>query len=251
MITNNPFEKHGITYLSPSSMNLFIRNKPLWIMSYLFGIKDGSGVGAIRGIVTEETLAEKYKKNIFDYTYLQDRFFEECASYQIDTEDTKTAKEFSSLERYGQVVDFNFNYENLQGYQEKIKIEFEDIPVPIIGYIDFRFEDRVVDLKTTARMPSKPPESALRQMAVYQLGYPDLEIDLFYASPREHKIFSLTKQTLDIYRKQMIKIAFIMQDFLASKDTKEELSQSEFPDFERFDWSENMKNEANKIWRIQ
>jgi hypothetical protein len=248
MKTNNPFEQHGITYISPSSMNLFVRNRPLWIMSYLFLVKDGSGAGAIRGIVSEEVLAKKFETHIYDYTLLRDRFFEECNKYQIDTEDTRTLRELASLERYGEVIDFNFDYEDLQGYQEKVKLEFQDIPVPIIGYIDFRFKDKVVDLKTTARMPSKPPESVLRQMAVYSLAYPEHDIDLFYASPRQHKIFSLQKETLEIYKKQMIKIAFIMQNFLASKDTKEELAQSEFPDFERFDWSETMKNEAKKIW---
>ena len=37
------------------------------------------------------------------------------------------------------------------GYQEKVKIALDDVPVPIIGYIDWRFDQHrlVVDLKTT------------------------------------------------------------------------------------------------------
>ena len=36
----------------------------------------------------------------------------------------------------------------LKTYQEKVEVKFDDLPVPVIGYIDFRFKDKIVDLKT-------------------------------------------------------------------------------------------------------
>ena len=50
----------------------------------------------------------------------------------------------------------NFKYKNLESYQQKVEVQLDDLPIPIIGYIDFLFKDTIVDLKTTVRMPSKP-----------------------------------------------------------------------------------------------
>ena len=59
MKSNNPFAVHNINYLSPSSINTFVADKPLWMMRYLFGVKSPSGAGAVRGIAEEYALAEK------------------------------------------------------------------------------------------------------------------------------------------------------------------------------------------------
>ena len=53
MLKNNPFQVHNINYLSPSSMNTYISDMPMWVARYLFGVKSGSGAGAVRGIVQE------------------------------------------------------------------------------------------------------------------------------------------------------------------------------------------------------
>ena len=40
---------------------------PMWVARYLFGIKSGSGAGAIRGTVQEAVLANKYTTGKFDF----------------------------------------------------------------------------------------------------------------------------------------------------------------------------------------
>ena len=42
------------------------------------------------------------------------------------------------------------------GYQQRVEIQLEDVPVPIIGFIDWRYDQHgmVVDLKTSERLPS-------------------------------------------------------------------------------------------------
>ena len=61
-------------------------------------------------------------------------------------------------------------------------MQLDDLPIPIIGYIDFLFDNTIVDLKTTARIPSKPTEAQKRQMALYSMAYPNKKVDLFFAS---------------------------------------------------------------------
>ena len=53
MRSNNPFKAHGINYLSPSSINPYINDTPMWVARYLFGVKSAGGASAMRGIAEE------------------------------------------------------------------------------------------------------------------------------------------------------------------------------------------------------
>ena len=248
MRSNNPFKVHGINYLSPSSINTYINDTSLWVARYLFGVKSSSGASAVRGIATEFVLADKYEKGVFDFNLLDVKFMSLCAESGIDLGDTKTAREKKLLKDFGTTIDENFNYKNLVAYQEKVEVPIEDMPVPIMGYIDFRFKGKIVDLKTSTRMPSKPTEAQKRQMALYSMAYPKSSVDLFFATPKEHKKFTLKNLTL--YKKQLHKVALSIQKFLSISDDKHELASLMFPNLDSWFWS-GMKEEANKIWSIK
>lgn len=49
----NAFERHGITHLSPSSVNLFIAQPALWAASYLMKKRAAVGPAAHRGTAIE------------------------------------------------------------------------------------------------------------------------------------------------------------------------------------------------------
>ena len=248
MRSNDPFKAHGINYLSPSSINTYINDTSLWVARYLFKIKSSSGASAVRGIATEFVLADKYEKGVFDYNLLDVKFMSLCAESGIDLGDIKTAKEKNLLKGFGSVIDKNFDYENLEAYQEKVEVPIDDMPVPIMGYIDFRFKDKIVDLKTSTRMPTRPTEAQKRQMALYSMAYPNSSVDLFFATPKEHKKFTLKNLTL--YKKQLRKVALSIQKFLSISDDKHELASLMYPNLDSWLWS-GMKEEANKIWSVK
>ena len=248
MLSNNPFAVHGIKYLSPSSINTYINDNALWVARYLFGVKSSSGASAVRGIATEAALADKYEKKTFDYKYLDMHFMSLCAESGVDLGDVKTAKEKKLLEGFGKVIDENFNYDNLEAYQEKVSVQLDTLPVPIIGYIDFRFADKIVDLKTTTRMPTRPTEAQKRQMALYSMAYPKSSVDLFFASPKEHKIFTL--KNLSVYKKQLEKVALGIQKFLSVSNDKHEIASLTYPNLDSWLWT-GMKEEASKIWSLK
>ena len=248
MLSNNPFAVHGINYLSPSSINTYINDNALWVARYLFGVKSSSGASAVRGIATEAALANKYEKKTFDFNYLDMHFMSLCAESGVDLGDVKTAKEKKLLEGFGKVIDENFNYDNLEAYQEKVSVQLDTLPVPIIGYIDFRFADKIVDLKTTTRMPTRPTEAQKRQMALYSMAYPKSSVDLFFASPKEHKIFTL--KNLSVYKKQLEKVALGIQKFLSVSNDKHEIASLTYPNLDSWLWT-GMKEEASKIWSLK
>jgi len=247
MISNNPFKAHNINYLSPSSINTYISDTPMWVARYLFGIKSSSGAGAVRGTILESVLAKKYNdKKAFDFNLLQVEFMNKCTEANIDLGDVKVEKERNSLKNFGQVIDEHFMYKNLEDYQEKVEVQFEDMPIPVLGYIDFRFKDKIVDLKTSTRMPYKPTEAQNRQMAFYSMAYPKSSVDLFFATPKEHKKFTL--KNLSAYKKQLKKVAFSIQKFLSISEDRHELASLVYPNFDSWMWHGKMKEEAKKIW---
>jgi len=246
MLKNNSFKTHNINYLSPSSINTYISDVPMWVARYLFGIKSGSGAGAIRGIVQEAVLAEKYQTGKFNFNLLEMKFLNMCTEAKIDLEDVKVQKEKKSLENFGKVIDTNFDYKDLEDYQEKVEVQLEDMPIPIMGYIDFRFKDKIVDLKTTTRMLSQPTEAQKRQMAFYSMAYPDNSVDLFFASPKDYKKFTLNN--LSVHKKQLKQVAFSIQKFLSISDDKHELASLVYPNFDSWTWGGRLKAEAKKIW---
>ena len=248
MRSNDPFKAHGINYLSPSSINTYINDTSLWVARYLFKIKSSSGASAVRGIATEFVLADKYEKGVFDYNLLDVKFMSLCAESGIDLGDIKTAKEKKLLKDFGTIIDENFDYQDLEAYQEKVEVQIEDMPVPIMGYIDFRFKGKIVDLKTSTRMPTRPTEAQKRQMALYSMAYPNSSVDLFFATPKEHKRFTLKNLTL--YKKQLRKVALSIQKFLSISDDKHELASLMYPNLDSWLWS-GMKEEANKIWSVK
>ena len=248
MKSNNPFAVHNINYLSPSSINTFIGDKPLWMMRYLFGVKSSSGAGAVRGIAEEYALAEKYEKGFFDFKALDTKFIALCCESGVDLNDGKTLKEKDALKGFGTVLDENFKYENLETYQERLRLKLRTCLCLIMGYVDFLFKDKIVDLKTTNRMPSNPTEAQKRQMAMYSMAYPKKSVDLFFASSKQHKVFTLSNLTK--YKKQLKNVAFTIQRFLSLSDDKHELASFEYPNFDKWEWSDDMKKEAKKIWSI-
>ena len=246
MKKNNPFEVHNIVYLSPSSMNTYISDVPMWVARYLFGVKSGSGAGAVRGIVQESVLADKYKTGKFDFDSLEVKYIDTCIEFKLDLEDVKIEKEKKLLKNFGKIIDDNFDYTDLQDYQERVEVELEDMPIPVMGYIDFRFKDKIVDLKTTTRMPSKPTEAQMRQMAFYSMAYPDNSVDLFFATPKDYRKFTL--DNLSVYKKQLKKVAFSIQKFLSISDDKHELASLVYPNYDSWTWGYKLKQEAKKIW---
>ena len=97
-------------------------------------------------------------------------------------------------------------------------------------------------------MPYKPTEAQKRQMALYSMAYPNNSIDLFFATPKEHKKFPL--KSLTSYKKQLEKVAYSIQKFLSISDDKHELASLIYPNLDSWLWS-GMKEEANKIWSIK
>ena len=74
-------------------------------------------------------------------------------------------------------------------YQDRVEIRLDDVPVPLIGFIDWRFDDHglIVDLKTSERLPSAISLSHARQGAIYARAHGNYGMRFAYVKPTAGK----------------------------------------------------------------
>ena len=252
MTLNNPFKAHGIEHLSPSKINLWVNNPCMFIAQYLCGLKSKMGVGAFRGTATEIALSKKLENNSHSQNaineFLYGSFDSECIKNGIDMNSDKTQKVRKLLpEYYNQALHLYIPFGKPEIYQHKIYYSLhEDLPVPFLGYIDFVFKDAIRDTKTTARMPSSATEGHQRQLAVYSKAFPEKELWLDYITPK--KSVSYKVNNVEQRLNEVIKIAFGLQKFLSISSDPFELASMIYPNYDDWMWSEEMKQQAKKIW---
>ena len=261
MMKNNPFETHGVEHLSASSINQFITSPCHWILK-VSGYKSSSNPAMWRGTVVDDAICNSFDLDLdaekkinrsianaemsFDDLYGYHQKNAEYDFADVDKERTKIA-DWVSLG-----VDF---YNNLEWKptecQRKIEIEFEDIPIPIIGYIDLTYEDCIRDIKTTARLLSETPSSICRQLSLYSLAEdkPAL-VDFLHVTTKQQQV--VTREITDVEKHVSVlkKAAFAMMNVLSYSDDIYTVASLFYPDYDFWMWSDEDKVAAQQLWSI-
>lgn len=156
---------HLVPHLSPSQLNTWIANPRQWAWQKLCKQYDPSGPAAIRGNAVESGF-----RMLLHGRPLDEAVRATYAEFDTNTAgvlDDKTVEERNRLAlMLGQLNKLKFP--ELHAHQLKIEHWFDDVPVPVIGYIDFAFADGDMDLKTTKACPSKPSGPHVRQVSIYR-----------------------------------------------------------------------------------
>jgi hypothetical protein len=247
---SNPFEQHGIAHLSASSLNLWAAEPALWIMERLLGRRSPSGIPAARGKAVEAGV----NIGLHDPALAVDACIAEAES-AFDREtalnpDPRRDDERRKLPGYvrGALTELRqYGQPDADGSQAKIEIRIEDVPVPVIGFVDWRFSAHglIVDLKTTERLPSAIGASHSRQGAVYASAHGNFGMRFAYAKPAPGKSDGRQVQVLEMsgddVRSSLAAlrlIALSLGRFLALSHDARELSGLIVPDFDSFYWSD-------------
>jgi hypothetical protein len=166
----NSFAQYGIEHLSASSLNLWAAQPALWIMERLLGRRMLPGIAAARGKAVEHGVhlgLSNPQLSIEECIEGAEREFIRQTTLSADPRREDERKKLAGWVR-GALAELR-QYGTPDGYQEKIELELDDIAVPLVGYIDWRFSNHglIVDLKTTERFPSQIGNARGRQGAVY------------------------------------------------------------------------------------
>ncbi len=243
----NPFERHGISRLSPSALNHFAAEPAHFVMQRLLGLRAPAGAAAARGTAVENGV----HLGLIDPAAPVEACIAAAeaafAREMVLNPDDRRASERGNLAGYVANA-----LAELRGYgvpsaaQQRVEIRLDDVPVPVEGYIDWRFDDHglIVDLKTTERLPSAISDTHGRQGAVYARAHGNYGMRFAYVKPAAGKkdgravvVYELSADDVRRHLAALRQIALRLGRFLSLSSDPHELAGVVVPDFEHFWWN--------------
>lgn len=270
MMTNDPFARFEIEHLSSQSINLFLTNLPLFIIRYLYKYKNPTNAAMIRGSLTDKFIgsALRYQWDVdlkswertapnYSVKDLQERankyFDTEIDDENFEDTPEKIQTEKDNLNKYIELgVPFYRSLGDPVSYQKKVSLDFDELSIPIIGYLDLEFEDQVRDIKTTARRPAKLPEPVSRQLAIYAAATEKTKAvaDYLLVSKTKAEVITLECDDLNLRLDEVYRVSLAMMNLLHNNDINSLCSQC-FPDFSDWRWDQPSIQVAKELWRIK
>lgn len=238
----DPFKYHGIGHLSPSSLNLFAAEPAFWTLKYLWKVRDDVGDAAHRGTAVEAgvehllggqplPVAEAVAQQNFSLNY-GDADSDERRAIRPMLEQAAAA-----VSQFGKPI----------ARQKKVEHRVDGIEVPIVGYLDWEFEDGVIDLKTTHRLPSAPRQDHVRQVALYTAatGKPS---SLVYVTTKKFAVYPISPADSEAALQSLVRTARAVRKVLYYSATREEVAEFFSPNFESFYWNDETKKHAMEVF---
>jgi hypothetical protein len=241
------FARHGIEHLSASSLNLWATEPAVWAMERLMGHRSPPSALMARGKAVEHGV----HAGLLDPA----RPIDECAAQAVkafdremtlvpdDRRDSEreaipgyVASGLAELRQYGVPT----------AYQDRIELRLDDVPVPVVGFIDWRFDDHglIIDLKTSELLPSAISLAHARQGAVYARAHDNYGMRFAYVKPAAGKkdgravvVYELDRMEIERQLAALRQIALRLERFLALSNGPAELCGLIVPDYERFHWT--------------
>lgn len=258
-MSNDPFLDHGITHLSASQINQFIANPSQWILR-VSGYKDNFGIPAMwRGKAVDQAITKAlYTPEMTDQEIIRfgiNKYEEDLyntASAKISYNAAKARTELDNISVYLEIALPYFRpLGKPLAAQKRITLEFEELPIPIIGYLDLQYEGVVRDIKTVSRMPSKTPASVCRQLAIYATAEGDAPlVDYIYVTKTKREVRTVSIDDIEGHLHVVRKAAKAMMNLLATSTDISQVAQLLIPDLDDWRWSEGEREAARELWRI-
>lgn len=251
----NALEKHGITHLSASSVNLFISQPALWAASYLMKRRTGVGPAAHRGTAIEagveaglfdpEMPVEEAQRVASERYHTLTRLnADPRVEKERDTIAPSVAVALAELRQYGVP-----EKPEGDGRQHKLKLTIPGVPVPVWGFLDFIWPDHgvIVDLKTSARIPSEISPAHARQGALYLQHGSNLQMRFAYVSAKKCAVYVLEDAAAHLT--SFVQAAQAIERLLSLSDDGEKLTRCFAPDLSSFYWGDqSARTIAQEIW---
>lgn len=250
----NAFETHKIDHLSASSVNLFIAQPALWAASYLMKMRTAVGPAAHRGTAIECGV----EAGLFD----PELPIEECGQIALAkfhsltrlSADTRIEKERDTIIpsvaiAIAELRQYGLPDKPEDGRQHKIEVNLEGVPVPVIGYLDFKWSSHGIigDLKTTSRIPSEISDAHARQGAIYTHSGSNMQTRMIYVSKSKIAVYGV--DDVDARLKEFVRAAKAIEQLLSLSDDSEKLTHCFAPDMSSFYWGDSSARAvADKIW---
>ena len=239
------FEAHGIKHLSPSSINLFVAEPSLWVLRYLFKdkIPSISNPAMSRGSLVDEALG----KGLIDKVSEEDLIFDAKKQFfdsaKTDWDKETVVKEANSISHFIKSgLPFYENQGKLLSHQQKVELDV-GLEVPVIGYTDLVFEEKICDIKTTFRTPSAfSLDGVMRQLTIYALALNKMaEANYFVKLKNETKVITFPVDNVEQRQEEIEMSCHAIRNLLATSENRFDILKLFSPNFSNFRWEEEEK----------
>lgn len=238
----NPFERHGIRHLSPSSLNLYAANPCLWVGRYLRGWKDEMGPAGHRGSAVESGLDHwLHERNPSVAEGIALSKFAELTGGQCD--DDHDAERGNIAPMLGQAASALADFDRPIARQLKIEYWANGVEVPIIGYIDYLWDDFGIDLKTTKACPSSIKADHARQIALYSAAK-ERPFKILYVTAKKSALLDLPPEDAAVHLADLERQARAVRHLLKKADDADDAAHFFAPDRSDFRWSPSTLEQA-------
>jgi hypothetical protein len=183
------FDRHEIGHLSPSSINLWTNAPALWVAEKVFGYRRDPAPAMTRGIVVENAAVAVLRLGDSIEDASEQALSDFDAAFPVST--PASVKERALIEpmicvAVDALISYGIPEPADDGGQHKIELVCNcgDFKIPVIGYLDMVYPEahKVVDLKTTQRIPSKMSPEHQLQRAIYARARRDDDVSFCYVS---------------------------------------------------------------------
>lgn len=233
-MTIDPFEKHGLTHISPSQLRMWRTNQPIWIAKNLLGIRDEVGPGAHRGTAVEAGVDRLLFG--FDTTDAAKAMTAKWDELTMGVIEPDYVREQEALPEFLAQASIAFGGRSVPlQRQGKISLDVPGISIPLIGYCDWVWPDKGTDLKTTWRMPpnGQPDPNHVDQVTCYSLHY-GVPFSLTYVTPKRWTRFEVTKAMAEEAWDRVIETAHALRSFLAHVESGHDAISMFSPDYSSY-----------------
>ena len=229
-MSNNPFETHGVKYLSPSSINKFAKNPAKWLTNiagytdkmykpaFTFGIAIEQGI--TQATMTEATIAQSIEYAMETFDDVRKKVMEVNADYDFDMHNKKQLQVANTLQTI--IPEYRALGTPIAA-QKWVQWECDELPIPIRGILDLEFEDCVRDIKTTGVKPNINTEYD-RQLTFYALATEKAPVvDYIYVTAKQSSLISFDIQNVNKHIEDIKRIANKMMRLLSLSSDIEEV----------------------------
>ena len=251
------FDTYGIKHLSASSINAYLTNQSLWVLERVLKKWSPPGPMAFRGSAVEDGVTHGLKD--------LEASIEECADVALSKFDEKSGLQLDekAIAERGKIPGYVESalielrpYGTPSHFQDRIELSIDGLDIPIIGYTDYRYDQHglIVDLKTTARLPSRLSEAHIRQGAIYATAMGNYGMRFCYSKHAPGKdgvssrVYELDQPMIATALSEIREIAARMERFLSISDNPMELAALVVPDYGHFFWNEKNRIEARAVF---
>tara|TARA_R100001440_G_scaffold10450_1_gene19036 strand:- start:554 stop:1318 length:765 start_codon:yes stop_codon:yes gene_type:complete len=235
-----------------SSVNKFKHNPSEWLVHYGLGLKVSSSPAMVRGNLAEFGAYYKIKRGMQqkDDKYFTKLLSHKFSKYKFFNAESELYNSIDIAKKFEEKL-YERQLRNIVSYQKEKVEKVKGLEHPVRLFTDFEYDNLIVDLKSTLRLPTKPKIDHLRQQALYSKLH-DKPIALLYATPKKTLWYDLTKQDVKNGYDELLRDFKSLENFIDMCDNDIEKAIKITPlntDPSPFYWDSNIKQAATKVWK--